>query len=46
MFPKREGSVKEANMLDSIKELGKSLIDYIKSLSKIKEEGEQLELAL
>jgi len=46
MFPKREGSTKEANVFDAIRELGSGLWAYIKSLSEIVEEGNQLELAL
>ena len=47
IFPKRESSIeKESNVLDSIKELGSGLLNYIKSLKEIVEQGEQLELAL
>lgn len=47
VFPKREGSInKEANVIDSIKELGSGLWEYVKSLSEILEEGEQLEFVL
>jgi len=47
VFPKREGSIeKEATVFDAIRELGENLWSYVKSLSEISAEGEQLELVL
>jgi len=46
VFPKREGTIKKADVFDSIKELGRNLWSYIKSISSLLAEGEQLELSL
>ena len=42
VFPKREGTIKKADVFDSIKELGSNLWNYVKSVSSFLVEGEDL----